>query len=888
MNKNNKGFTLVELLSVIVIMGILLLVAIPGVFGVSNNIKANAYRKKVTDIEAAAKLYGKDFVDDIEERGFIQITVKTLIDNNMYRKESDDCVLGSEDKPCVTDPRDYSSMDNDVITILKKEKRFSAYYIFKEEDVDLFEGKKVDDQFGEYIIQLEHNGATYAPQDTVKVKFGQIPDPIIPPKKIFRVHLNSQDGTSSSNSNQEVKFTFRGYYLTNDRSTMYFDADGKGVKYYNHTTDRVLFAAWDTSSFVLPTPTKQGYIFTGWWDKQSGGNLIGKAGMKYTPSRDNISIYGQWAPIVTEVTLKIQGAYSPATDQKINATYDKAMPVISIPKKQYTITYNYNGSTQANSIFAHEAPFAGYFGQANGKGTKYYNANGTSAHVWNVASQTAMIYANWSTVTTKLPTPNARNGYEFLGWYTAATGGTKVGNAGATYSFTGNKTLYAHWTLINYSVTLNNQNATYAGTTSINANYGFSMKTITIPKKTYSLTLNHNYNGIVATYQVSHTFNGYFTSTGGSGTKYINANGTSARNWDRIANTTLYAYWTNGTYYLPVLSRSGYTFAGWWTQPVGGTRVSYGNSSFTVNTSQILYAQWVSTSSYDYGYNGGIQSFTAPSEGYYKLEVWGAQGTDAIYTYGGRGAYSVGTVKLSSGSTVYIVVGGNGGLANNNSVNGGYNGGGGAGTYAPADYAGGGGGATHIAYSSGVLSNLNGNRGSVLIVAAGGGGAYYYGYFNSNGGDGGGYMGGYSKYGTCSNRALYIEQNNGTLATQSTGGTGNVCENGYDGYKANGGFGYGGTHWHWSSGGGGGWFGGGSGYAHGAGGGSSYIGNSQLVSSHGVTKAMYCFQDAYGSGCRTSNDESIRTYQTICQSGNAMSGCAKIGTGFAKITFLGI
>ena len=508
MNKNNKGFTLVELLAVIVIMGILLLVAIPGVFGVSNNIKANAYRKKVTDIEAAAKLYGQDFVDDIEERGFIQITVKTLIDNNMYRKESDDCVLGSEDKPCVTDPRDYSSMDNDVITILKKEKRFSAYYIFKEEDVDLFEGKKVEDQFGEYEIRLEHNGATYAPQDTVKVKFGQIPDPIIPPKKIFRVHLNSQDGTSSSNSDQEVKFTFRGYYLTNDRSTMYFDADGKGVKYYNHTTDRVLFAAWDTNSFVLPTPTRQGYIFTGWWDKQSGGNLIGKPGMKYTPSRDNISIYGQWAPIVTVVTLKGQGAYSPATDQKINATYDQAMPVIAIPKKQYTITYNYNGSTQANSTSSPEATFAGYFGQANGKGTKYYNANGTSAHIWNVASETAMLYANWSTASTKLPTPEAREGYDFLGWYTAATGGTKVGNAGANYSFTGNKTLYAHWFKKVFTVSITPSYAT-SNYSSINITHNSNVTIRITPNNGYYLSGASCSNGYTISAKTGPSYTSY-------------------------------------------------------------------------------------------------------------------------------------------------------------------------------------------------------------------------------------------------------------------------------------------------------------------------------------------------------------------------------------------
>ena len=593
MNKNNKGFTLVELLSVIVIMGILLLVAIPGVFGVSNNIKAKSYCKKVSDIEAAAKLYGQDFVDDIEERGFIQISVKTLIDNNMYRKENDDCELGNDNNPCVTDPRDYSSMDNDTITILKKEKRFSSYYNFKNNDIDLCEGKRVDDQFGEYEIRLEHNGATYVAQNSVKVKFGQIPNPIIPPKKVFLVNLDSRNGTYFYHDTKTVNFTFRGYYLTNARDTMYFDANGNGVKYYNHTTDRVLFAAWDKNSFVLPTLSRQGYNFIGWWDKQVGGNRIGKPGMKYTPAKNNITIYGQWAPIVTTVTLKGQGAYSPATDQKINATYDKAMPVISVPKKRYTITYNYNGSTQTNSSVSPEASFVGYYGQTNGKGTKYYNANGTSAHLWNVASETAILYANWSTATTKLATPNARDGYEFLGWYTAATGGTKVGNAGANYSFTGNKTLYAHWNPKTYTIKYENEGATSAGTTVATVKYLGALPSIVKPSKYYNVTYNYSGGYGVNNDKAQLVFKGYYTGKGGTGTQYYNEYGTGLVTYKLTSDLTLYAYWQPTSIRLPIANNLYYYPTGWWTSPSGGSFLGKEGAYYTPTSNVTLYAQWV-------------------------------------------------------------------------------------------------------------------------------------------------------------------------------------------------------------------------------------------------------------------------------------------------------
>ena len=593
MNKNNKGFTLVELLAVIVIMGILLLVAIPGVFGISNTVKENIYCKKVSDIEAAAKLYGQDFVDDIEERGYIQISVKTLIDNNMYRKESDECELGSEDNPCVTDPRDYSAMDNDVITILKKEKRFSSYFNYHDKDIDICEGKKIDDQFGEYEIQLEHNGATYAPQDTVKVKFGQIPDPIIPPKKEFLVNLDSSDGTYYYHDTQTVKFTFRGYYLTDTRDTMYFNPEGKGVKYYNHTTDRVLFAAWDPNPFVLPTLSRQGYNFTGWWDRQTGGNRIGKPGMKFTPASNNVTIYGQWSPIEAIVTLHGQGAYSPSPDEKITATYDLAMPTLTtLPKRRYTMTYNYNGSEQANTTATPEATFLGYYLQPNNNVRQYYNADGKSAHLWDVASSTADLYAHWSTVTTKLPTPDAREGYEFLGWYTSATGGTKVGNAGSNYTFTGNKTLYAHWTGQAYTITFDSAGANYEGTKTTSVKYLEKVPGIVKPTKYYRVTYDYvgGYGEDFSDAQL--VFKGYFTEKGGKGTKYYDGNGNGLIKYPKKEGITLYAYWEKGKIRFPRAYKNGFLFLGWFTQPAGGTKLGYEGIYYTPTSNVTVYAHW--------------------------------------------------------------------------------------------------------------------------------------------------------------------------------------------------------------------------------------------------------------------------------------------------------
>jgi uncharacterized repeat protein (TIGR02543 family) len=68
--------------------------------------------------------------------------------------------------------------------------------------------------------------------------------------------------------------------------------------------------------------------------------------------------------------------------------------------------------------------------------TVTYDANGGSS----VASQTVSFGTRITLAST------SRSGYTFDGWFTSASGGTKVGNAGASYTGTGNITLYAHWT----------------------------------------------------------------------------------------------------------------------------------------------------------------------------------------------------------------------------------------------------------------------------------------------------------------------------------------------------------------------------------------------------------------------------------------------------------
>ena len=95
------------------------------------------------------------------------------------------------------------------------------------------------------------------------------------------------------------------------------------------------------------------------------------------------------------------------------------------------------------------ATFLGWYTAAEG-GTRV----GGSGDSYTPSGDTTL-YAHWSAAVTT-PTPT-RDGYTLLGWYTERSGGTKVADGGGSYTPTGNIALYAHWKI-------NSTNMIYIGT----------------------------------------------------------------------------------------------------------------------------------------------------------------------------------------------------------------------------------------------------------------------------------------------------------------------------------------------------------------------------------------------------------------------------------------
>lgn len=410
-----------------------------------------------------------------------------------------------------------------------------------------------------------------------------------------------------------------------------------------------------------------------------------------------------------------------------------------------------------------------------------------------------------------LPIPK-RDGFKFDGWYTGENGtGTKISSSD-TVNITNNTTLYAKW--IDDIGPYGTANLSLSGTT-------------------YTLSLSDqgdDGSGLNTTY-------GFALTTGTcEAATYENQTGTSK---------TYSGTYTNGTTYYGCVKL---------TDKVGNTSyIRSGGIKYVPSTTYI---------------NSGEQVYTVPSNGIYKLEVWGAQGGQYSTYTPGYGAYSVGYANLIKDTKLYIVNGGSGILASANATftNGGYNGGG------QANYgAGTGGGATHIAKVSGLLSTLSSQTGNILIVAGGGGGTGVYNA-NETGGSGGGITGvtgGHNSSSWAGGGGGGTQTGGGSLGSGNVQGTvGTFGSGGKGGYES--------EFTQGSGGGGGGYYGGAGGSARngGGGGGSGYIGNSLLTN-----KYMYCYN------CTTSNDVNTKTYTTTNVSGTPTADYAKSGSGAARITF---
>lgn len=234
--------------------------------------------------------------------------------------------------------------------------------------------------------------------------------------------------------------------------------------------------------------------------------------------------------------------------------------------------------------------------------TVTYDANGGTVPAASQRFDIGDVYGN-------MPVPS-RTGYQFAGWYTNRSSGTRV--TGTTVVRERNHTLYAHWTPVTYIIRYHKNGATGGSMADTSCKYGSSyiLRANQFTKKGY-------------------TFSGWAASAGGA-VIYKNESIVSNLAGSNGAVKVLYAKWTpvrykityklnggknsrkNPTGYKITSSkitfknptRKGYTFKGWYSDKKFKKRVKTVAKGSTGN--KTLYAKWaVNKYKITYRLNGG-------------------------------------------------------------------------------------------------------------------------------------------------------------------------------------------------------------------------------------------------------------------------------------------
>lgn len=381
-----------------------------------------------------------------------------------------------------------------------------------------------------YTLTINPNGGTWNNTTSNSTKTGTINSTLSianPTPKGYTVSFNSNGGNNVKSITSQR--TFKNWSLSGSGSM-------SGTTYTFGSGNATLTANYNNGSITLPSATKAGHNFKGWYSNGCGTTFIGNAGESYTPT-SNVTLkacYTYYAYILdvypnggtwngTTEKTRIEPLANPKpsiygnTDYtgKIGSTIDIPNPT---PPSGYTVSFNTNGGSSVSSITSTKS-FNGWNNSSPGtfSGTTYTYGEGSG-----------YITANYKNNSVNLPKPT-KSGYTFVGWYTASSGGTKVNN---TYTPTENITLYARWSANSYTLSFN---ANGCGT------LGISYVTVTVGKTYGDADDGDGLPSIAST--TGKGFDGWYTATSG-GNKITNSTTVTASS----DNGTLYAHCTNNKY----------------------------------------------------------------------------------------------------------------------------------------------------------------------------------------------------------------------------------------------------------------------------------------------------------------------------------------------------
>ncbi len=376
-----------------------------------------------------------------------------------------------------------------------------------------------------------------------------------------------------------------------------------------------------TTYTVATVAPVDGWTFSGWYDKANWTDTdeTVKPGT-YSSTVPNIDLYGKWTHNPCTVTFRAdyEGAergYLDANKQTVVLTY--TVPYGSTLRKERIslptpvpgeATYYFFKDWDLDNLFYTDPDVLNMPVRSNLTFVAQwwpivtFDANGGA---WS--SGETMHYVKITDKVAAESTP-VRNGYTFLGWYTAADGGDRANFEDTVY---GPKTLYAHWAK-NAAVTFRIVNGTWSGgaaedktvtvvlypqadgtaSGTLDASY---VPQIMLPAPGYEniaggweQTPNTDPNGITG--DVTYVYR--FGSTGGGSssghstryTLHYESNGGTAYKDEHYSSGTKVTLDKTPT-------RESYTFTGWYADKALTQKIT----SVTMNSDKTVYAGWEAT-----------------------------------------------------------------------------------------------------------------------------------------------------------------------------------------------------------------------------------------------------------------------------------------------------
>jgi uncharacterized repeat protein (TIGR02543 family) len=411
--------------------------------------------------------------------------------------------------------------------------------------------------------------------------------------------------------------------------------DGNGQNSGNVPTDGKQYKQGDLVTVLGNTGNlqKTGYTFAGWNTAANGTGTSFAPGANFAMPGNNVTLYAQWTPNTYTVTYDPQGGVVGTNTQVklFGSTYGKGSDGITADPLPTPTRGGYS--------------FAGWYTQANGAGSQVTNSTTvtmTSNHTlyakWTINQYTVSFDVDGGNAVTPQtvnhgakatqPADPAKTGYTFAGWFTDNTYATGFDFNNTV--ITGNTVIYAKWVINQYTVSFDSNGG--SAVTPVTTNYNTTITAPTPPTRT------------------GYTFGGWFKEAGL----------TTAWNFttDKVTqNTMLYAKWTinqytvsfdvdGGSVVAPQTvnygdkavqpsepTKTGYTFAGWFTDNTYATGFDFNNTVITGNT--VIYAKWV-INQYTVSFDSNGGSAVTPTTVDYNSTISApTPPTRTGYTFGG-------------------------------------------------------------------------------------------------------------------------------------------------------------------------------------------------------------------------------------------------------------